>query len=475
MAGGRQIGGDLPAKCLGDSRPSSWSPRTAHLVGIGGAGMRSLASLLASAGWTISGSDDAPAAHQASWPSGVHLCRDALHLPEACQLLICSAAVPPDHPQRRAAAARGLETISYAECLGRLAAQRHTVAVAGTHGKSTTAALVTAVLAQAGWDPSAVIGADLVGGAPAGRRGRSGWLVAEACEYRGNFLALAPQTAVVLGIEPDHFDCFADLPSLGRAFAQFMCQVPRDGLLLVRAECATTRSAALGAVARVIDFAVAAPAQWRAEILDSMAGRYRFRVRFRGHRVGDFSSRLLGRHQVLAGLAAVALAAELGVSTPDIRAALEAFPGLARRLEAVPGPAGIAWIEDYAHHPTAVRAGLAAVREAYPGRRVACVFQPHQATRTAALLDEFAQSLQNAEVVAIAGIWRAREGKPLAGEVTATDLAQRTAGGGVATLAADSTAELACQVYEWLALGDVVVLMGAGDMRELRDGVFQRF
>jgi UDP-N-acetylmuramate--alanine ligase len=338
------------------------------------------------------------------------------------------------------------------------------VAIAGTHGKSTTTAMVGEILIAAGLDPTVLCGAADLEGKSGGRLGRGRWLLAEACEYRANFRHLEPQIATILGIEPDHFDCFASPRELEAAFAEFAAAVPPDGLVLAREDCAATRRAIEQIECASETFGFGAAAVWRATELRERRGLYSMTIRCRGRLVCNVKLRVGGRHNVLNSLAAAAVAKHCGATATAIRAGLERFAGLKRRLERIGEHNDIAILDDYAHHPTEVAASLAALRQLYPGRPVVCVFQPHQVSRTRHLLNEFARSLQNADRIVLAEIFRAREEQEPAGDVTSGALAQQIAALGTEVLPLASLVEIHDHLKQSLRPLDVVVTMGAGDI-----------
>lgn len=445
----------------------------AHLIGIGGAGMRSLADVLDAAGWEISGSDE-NAASLVGLPFDVHQGHDADTVDDALDLVVYSDAVPSDNPEIVRAQALGVETLNYAQMLGRLMESRIGAAVAGTHGKSTTTAMAGEILVSAGFDPTVICGATPIVGNSGGRHGRGRWMLAEACEYRANFRHLAPQIAVILGIEPDHFDCFATPAELAAAFAGFAAQVPEDGLVLARADCPTTLRATSALRCTSETFGLAPGATWQATELRERHGFYSFQVRRRERLVTEIKLHVPGRHNVLNALAAAALASHCGATGTAIRAGLERFAGLRRRLQLLGEVRHIAILDDYAHHPTEVTATLATVRQMYPQRRVWCVFQPHQASRTYYLLDEFAESLQNADKIILTEIVRARESGAQQNSVTAADLARRARALGADVTQLASSAEIHDHLRTSLRPGDVLVTMGAGDIGTVAHELGQR-
>lgn len=435
----------------------------AHLVGIAGAGMSSLAEVLDAAGWEISGSD-LNAQFAASSRFQVHALHDAGHVDDELDLLVYSDAVPEDNPEVVRARALGVSVLNYPQMLGRLMESQRGAAIAGTHGKSTTTAMAGEILSTAGFDPTVVCGARSIVGNSTGRFGRGRWMLAEACEYRDNFRRLNPQLAVILGIEPDHFDCFATPAELEAAFARFAARVPDDGLVLARADCAATARAIANLRCATESFGFAPSAAWHATELRERQGFYTFQVRYGERMVCEVKLHVPGRHNVLNALAAAALASHCGASASAIRGGLERFAGLRRRLQLLGEVRQVAILDDYAHHPTEVVATLATIRQMYPERRLWCVFQPHQASRTRYLLDEFAASLQNADKIIVGEIVRARETAEPTGEVTAADLAARVVEHGGDALQLASVAEIHDHLRQSLRPGDVVVTMGAGDI-----------
>ncbi|HUT09412.1 MAG TPA: UDP-N-acetylmuramate--L-alanine ligase [Thermoguttaceae bacterium] len=467
------IGGQAPSDELRDESLSACrETRRAHLVGIAGSGMRALAEVLLGRGWLLSGSDleVQRVAHLAT--DRLWLCRGhaAEHLAQDTDLVVYSDAVPADNPELRRAAELGLPAVSYFQMLGRLMSERRGLAVAGAHGKSTATAMAAEVLVRAGLDPTVLCGATPLGHCSGGRAGNGPLMLVEACEYRANFLHLRPKHAVILGIEPDHFDCYDSAEALEDAFAQFAQSVPSDGLLLARYDCPATQRVIGGLACRVETFGIDRRADWSAQGLIARSGCYTFDVARRGRRFCGVNLHVPGRHNVLNALAAAALASENGVAADRIAEALGQFRGLHRRLEILGTFGGVLLLDDYAHHPTEVAASLTTVRQLAPGRRVWCVFQPHQVSRTEHLLGELAASLQNADRVLVAEIFRAREGPPRPGEVTAADLARAVRRGGVEVPECHTLEEIARLLKTRLVPGDVLVTMGAGDVWKVCDG-----
>ncbi len=467
--------------------------------------MQALARLLLAQGWRLSGSDTAATVPRwfASMGLVVHQSHAASNLPADCDLLVYSDAVPADNVERQAAQRRSLPQLSYAELLGQLMAEREGIAIAGTHGKSTTTALVACVLEAAGVDPTVVVGAAGLDGWPYAKAGNGPHFLAEACEYRANFLKLSPRVAAVLSVEPDHFDCYPTTSALEAAFSEFIERLPLDGTLITSADCSTARRLAARARCPVETFGLAASADWQANNLQHVpsqnvgdlrllnepgqrsasqqnAGCYRFELSYRGRILGVAALRVPGRHQVANALAAAAVATAIGATTAigiseaAIIEGLGRFSGLQRRLQMLGEAAGLTFLDDYAHHPTEIAATLATVREMYPTRRIWALFEPHQASRTTRLLAEFAQSLTAADFVAVADIYRARERGPVAGEATAEDLARETASLGVDVLPERRLTDILEALRAAARPGDIVVALGAGDIGNVVHGFVDR-
>ena len=468
-------------------------PRNVHLIGIAGNGMRALADVLLGWGWSASGSDlNCSAVNYLTKKVKLFEGHSAKNIPLETKLAVHSDAIPPDNPELLRAAERGIPTLSYFQMLGRLGAERNLTAIAGTHGKSTVTAMTAHLMVRSGLDPTVVCGAAPLGTTSGGRAGHGEYMLAEACEFRRNFLNLQPHRAAILNIEPDHFDCYPSLDELEAAFGRFAASLPNDGMLLARHDCPSTRRAAARARCRIETFGFSPDADWSATDIkprplvahpddattcESPAhpvgatngrGIMEFEIRRFGRRFCEARLHIPGRHNVLNALAAAALAHNSGVSADQIAAGLSDFAGLHRRMELLGERRGVAMIDDYAHHPTEVRAALAAAREMFPDRRLWCVFQPHQASRTARLLDELAESLQNADKLLVADIFRAREGDARPGDVSADDLARKAAEAGVEVLPDRSDREITEALETHLAPGDVLIILGAGETGNLR-------
>ena len=491
---------------LFDSR----GPSSAHLIGVCGAGMKALAELLDGLGCRLSGSDLALAtvAIEGLVRRGLtfHQGHSAEHVTSDVECVVYSPAIPAENVERVEAARRGVPQWSYSQMVGRLMQTRTGVCIAGTHGKSTTTAMAGWVLSHAGREPSVLVGAELGGGrrdvpreepltqtlSPQGRgegtraepqltalarTHRSGWagsgelFVVESCEFERSFLDFSPRYAAILSVEPDHFDCFADLPSLTKAFGEFARRVASGGVLLVRGDCEAAVECAREATARVVTFGIGSGCEWQADTIRHGPEGVRFRVVCRDEAWGEVELKLHGDHNVLNALAAAALCAEIGLTAEEIAAGLRSFPGIRRRFEVVGERDGITVISDYAHHPTAVVATLKTARDVFGSRRIWCAFQPHQVSRTLALMDDFAASFVDADEVLIAPVFAARERVIHEPVLASQELVRRINSRGVSAQFVESLDRIKATLDHAARPGDVLILMGAGDIDRAFDVV----
>jgi len=458
--------------------PTMPPPQRAHLVGVCGTGMHGLARLLWDWGWTLSGSDLQPATVvvESLVQAGLkfHCGHAAEQLPVDADLLIYSPAIPADNPERRAAAERGLPQLSYTQMLGRLMQHRSGVCIAGTHGKSTTTAMAASILSGADWHASAIFGAELCDSGLSSWAGTGDLFVVESCEFQRGFWDFAPQHAAILSVEADHFDCFATQDDLLDAFRGFAERVSPDGVLMVRHEDAGAVEASRAASAEVLTFGWTEDADWWAgDVRRSPLGT-RFRLFRRGQFVTELQLPVPGRHNVLNALAASALAFEIGVPAATIRGRLQEFPGIRRRFERIGSFRGVTLVDDYAHHPTAVEATLQTARDMYGHRRLVCAFQPHQVSRTQALLSDFARSFRLADRVLVAPVFAARERVRDEPIELSRRLAREIAGQGPSAEFSASLDQLVHVLEDDLRPGDVLITLGAGDIDRVHHAFTRR-
>lgn len=439
-----------------DSRP-------VHFMGIAGAGMSALAELCVRRGAAVTGCDSGGAAPDlARLGVAVHHGHSPAHL-EGHRALVVSSAVPREHAEVKRARDLGMPVVRRAEALAEATAGGdRLVAIAGTHGKSTTTAMATYALKAAGVDATGVVGARIREWNGNLSPGADRVFVVEADEYDRSFLALDPQVAVVTSIEADHLDIYRDLDDIRAAFARFSS---RARWLVI---CADDRWANLlpsPPTAEVLRYGIDGnDARLVARDLRATGGGgMDFTVVYDGKPAGSVELRVPGRHNVLNALAAIAVGiGAWGARVEDLARGLAQFRGVERRFERVGDAAGVTVVDDYAHHPTEIRATLAAAGAAFPGRRIVAAFQPHLFTRTRDLAAEFAEALAGASAVWLADIYPARE-QPLPG-VTSELIASPMVAAGRGPAWKGSVNDLAGALAPKLLAGDVVITMGAGDI-----------
>jgi UDP-N-acetylmuramate--alanine ligase len=453
---------------LGVSELTLAQAQRVHLVGIGGSGMSALASLMLQMGKQVSGSDVAasPTIAELQRAGAVFFIGHSADNVGTADYVVRSSAIAADNAEAIEAGRRGVPSKKLAEAVGELMHDRGAVAVAGTHGKTTTTALIAWLLDQGGADPLALIGADTPA-FPHGARLGDGPMVIEADEYDRRFLNYWPEMAVVTSIEADHLDYYRDLSEIRQAFAELVDRLPAHGRMVVCADdpCA----ASLESPARRESYGFADDADWRIDDYAAAPGRgARFTLRT-GGRPWQVNSPLVGEHNARNVAAALATTEYYGVGLRAALAALESFQGPRRRFESKGHPRGIWVVDDYGHHPTEVAAVLRAGSTAVE-RDVWVVFQPHTTNRTAALLDQFATSFGDARHALILPIFRPSGRETAAREVTSADLVERVrqaAHPDVRLLESFDEAEAA--VVSGAQAGDLVITMGAGDVTQLSD------
>lgn len=455
-----------------------YAGRRVHLVGIGGCGMRGAALMLLRRGAVVTGSDakrsDATE-RLAKAGVDVRIEQRRENLPEGTDLVVYSAAIKPDNPEIVEARRRGYETIKYADLLGRLMQGREGLAIAGTHGKSTTTAMTAFVLQRAGKDPSFVVGAlvEQLGGSGSGV-GDGPHFVVEACEFDRSFLHLAPKYAAILNIEEDHLDYYRDLDEIVEAFGRFASLPPADGVLVVNGESRPALVAARGARAAVETFGFDPGVTWQATRLRSERGCFRFEIARQGRTCGETRLSIAGRHHVANALAATALCWHCGVPVEVTCRVLPEFRGAQRRLTLRGCVEGITVLDDYAHHPTEIQATLKAARECYEPKRLWVVFQPHQHSRTRFLLADFARSFGPADVVLVPDIYFVRDSEAERERITARDLVERIRLNGGEARYEPSFDRIVDDLVDSVRPGEVVITMGAGDVWQVADRLVAR-
>jgi UDP-N-acetylmuramate--alanine ligase len=449
--------------------------RPVHFVGIGGAGMCALAELLLRSGGRVSGCDvkDSNAlADLARLGADVHVGHDAAHVKDVSALVITSA-MPADHPELAAARAAGTPVLKRAEALGAWVSSGKVVAIAGTHGKTTTTAMTTEVLARAGLDPTGLVGGRVAGWQGNLRFGGGSLFVVEADEYDRSFHTLTPDVAIVTNVEADHLDVYGDYEGVRDAFVEFLSRLRPNGRVLVCADdhgassllpplgrAGYTYGTAAGSMLRATDVTVG-PQITRCTVVEE------------GRRVGALVLPKGGRHSLLNALGASGAARALDVRWSTILDALADFTGVARRFERLGEGSGVSVVDDYAHHPTEIRVTLETARAVFEGARVVAAFQPHLYSRTRDFTAAFGEALAIADVVWVTDVFPAREA-PIPG-VTGASVAEAAerAGAGEVHYHAD-LATLPDALAHALRPGDVLITLGAGSIETVGQDLLER-
>jgi len=382
-----------------------------HFVGIGGIGMSGIAEVLVNLGYQVSGSDlrESPVTQRlAGLGVQVAIGHDAKCI-ENAQVVVISSAVKGDNPEVVAARAAKIPVIPRGEMLAELMRMKYGIAIAGSHGKTTTTSMVAQVLSQGGIDPTIVIGGKLGAIGSNAKLGKGPFLVAEADESDGSFLLLSPTIGVITNVDREHLDHYKDLGEIMDAFATFGNKVPFYGSVFVCMDDPNVAALRPRLKRQVRTYGTNPQVDIRALDLRMEGWRSRFRVRAFGEDLGEFTIGVPGHHMVLNALATIGVALELGVEREVIRASLASFTGADRRFQKRGERDGVLVIDDYGHHPTEIAATLAAARDGFPERRIVVAFQPHRYSRTQALLEEFGRAFFNADVVLVSDIYAASE------------------------------------------------------------------
>ncbi|MSV31173.1 MAG: UDP-N-acetylmuramate--L-alanine ligase [Bryobacterales bacterium] len=452
-----------------------YKPQRLHFTGIGGIGMSGIAEILLNMGYTISGSDvklTAVTERLGTLGATVHEGHSALHVAGAKALVVTSA-VNESNPELMEARRLGIPVIPRGELLAELMRLKYGIAIAGSHGKTSTTSMTATMLAYAGLDPTVVVGGRVstLGGSNA-RMGKSDFLVVESDESDGSFLKLAPIIAVVTNIDREHLDHYHSIEEIRRAFTEFVNKVPFYGCAILCLDDENVQQVLPAVKRRTVTYGVSAQADLHISGIQVGHMSSEFRLRFRGEDLGVFELKVPGMHNVLNATAAAAVAHELEVPHEKIRAGLAECRGVERRFQLRGEAAGVTIIDDYGHHPTEIRATLAAARLCR-FQRVHVIFQPHRYTRTQHLMDDFARSFHQADTVSLLDIYAASEA-PIAG-VSSAALTERLRAFGHREAHLAGTIDKAVEMVAAAARpGDAVVTLGAGNVWQAGDKLLSR-
>ncbi len=455
-------------------------PIRVHFIGIGGVSMSALAELLASRGFTVSGSDrnaSDTTKHLESLGITVYLGNNASNIKGDEQLVVYTAAVHPDNEELKAAADAGITAIPRAELLGRImAGYDDAVNIAGTHGKTTVTSMLAGIELAAGFDPTVLVGGDFPGIGGNLRIGKTGHFVAEACEYTNSFLSFNPVHEIIMNIEEDHLDFFKDINDIRNSFRKFAELIPEGGILLINKAIPEVSELTDGLKAKVITFGLEdeceAPDYTARNISYDGLGRASFTLfdAKNSRKVTDICLSVCGRHNLLDALAAASMADALGAAPAAIASALSGFTGAKRRFEYKGTYMNVPVFDDYSHHPSEIEAALNTAKK-YGTHRVVVVFQPHTYTRTRALLPDFAKALSLADSIVLAPIYAAREKDP--GDISSDSIAALLTGSGKEVYSFKTFDEIKDHLSKNTFPNDLLITMGAGNIVDLSNSLVQ--
>ena len=437
-----------------------------HFVGIGGIGMSGIAEILLDQGFTVTGSDRAASENtdrMKELGAGVFIGHEAKNVSPDVDALVYSSAVAPDNPELQEAQRRKMPVIRRAEMLAEVMRLKYGIGIAGTHGKTTTTSMVGLILIEGGVDPTVIVGGRLRGLAGSNARlGKGQFIVVEADEFDRSFLSITPTIAVLTTLETDHLDCYRDLEDIKSAFIQFASKVPFYGFVVLCLDEPALQDIMPKLKKKIITYGLNGQADLQAVDITHRQNVTRFVVLYGGKELGDVELQIPGKHNVQNALAAIAVGLEVGIPFAKVKAGIEKFTGVFRRWELKAEVGGVTVIDDYAHHPTEIRATLAGAKAGWR-RRVICVFQPHLYSRTRDFYDEFGRAFFNADVLVLTDVYPARE-EPIqgvSGELIVN--AAREFGHKNVTYVPDKK-DIPAYLLKIKRPGDIIITMGAGDI-----------
>jgi UDP-N-acetylmuramate--alanine ligase len=451
-----------------------------HFVGIGGIGMSGIAEVLLNLGYKVSGSDlkSSAVTQRLAFLGATTFEGHTAENLQGAEVVVTSSAIAAENPEVAEARKLHIPVIQRAEMLAELMRLKYGIAIAGMHGKTTTTSMVAAVLAAGGLDPTVVVGGRVDAMGSNARLGKSQYLVAEADESDRSFLKLSPILSVVTNIDHEHMDCYRNMRDIKQTFLDFMDRVPFYGMIVACNDDPILRKLLPEVQRRVLTYGTRRGSDFLIKLgqIEQQCGEHRplshFRVSYRGKHVGDFTLHVPGTHNILNATAAIAVGVGLDLPVESIRAALEGFRGVDRRFQLRGKVAGVSVIDDYGHHPTEIRATLAAAKQCV-FRKIHVIFQPHRYTRTKALMDEFARAFHDADTLCVLDIYAASE-KPIEG-VSGEELGLRIREAtGQNVRYVRSFAEVAEMASGEAADGDMILTLGAGSISQLGPMILEK-
>ena len=437
-----------------------------HFIGIGGSGMSGLASILLDLGYKISGSDIATSkiTKRLADKGAIIFKGHNENNVEGVNLVVISSAISESNSEIRGAIDRKITIIKRAEMLARLMNNKYGIAVAGTHGKSTTASMISLLLEKSGFDPTVVVGGELNNFKNNAKLGKGNYIVVEADESDGSFLELNPRMAVVTNIEDDHLDHYGNMENILKEFKKFIDKVPDNGRVILCKDCDNVKGLAKQCERNYVSYGIFTEADLVAKDIELDKLNSKSKIYWQGEKIGELYLKVAGYHNILNALAAIAVARELGISFMEITKILETFQGVHRRMEIVANLNDkILILDDYAHHPTEIKATLSALRTSWQDRRIIAVFQPHRYSRTKLLAEKFGKAFFDADCVVINDIYSANE-PPISGISGETIFKEVKKSNHRQIKYLPSKDDILSYLSEIVQSGDIIITMGAGDI-----------
>jgi UDP-N-acetylmuramate--alanine ligase len=451
-------------------------PVHVHFIGIGGISMSGLAEILLDAGFTVSGSDARESGlteHLSQ--KGIHICygQSADNITDGIGLVVYTAAIHDDNPELLCAVAKQIPTLTRAELLGQIMDNyRESIAVSGTHGKTTTTSMISQILLAAQADPTITVGGMLEALGGNLRVGKSDTFLTEACEYTNSFLNFRPKYSIILNIEAEHLDFFKDLADIRHSFRLFAANTKPDGTLIINGAIENNREITEGLSCSILTFGLTDDCDFHAsDISYDETGCAQFTVISRENVLGRIQLHVPGIHNVTNALSAIACCIQAGIPFDRIQAGLSDFHGADRRFQYKGKMGGVTIIDDYAHHPTEIRATLTAAAN-YPHDRLVVVFQPHTYSRTKAFLNDFAEVLSLADIVVLADIYAAREKNTF--EISSKDILRKLQERGTECYYFPTFDEIETFLLKKCMNGDLLITMGAGNVVEIGESLLRK-
>jgi len=437
-----------------------------HFIGVGGAGMSGLASILLDLGHKISGSDilTSKITKRLADKGATIFTGHNKDNVEGADLIVVSSAIPESNSEIRCARDRKVTIIKRAEMLARLMENKCGIAIAGTHGKSTTASMISLLLEKSGFDPTVVVGGELNNFKNNAKLGKGHHIVVEADESDGSFLELNPHIAIVTNIEDDHLDHYENMANILKDFGKFIEKVPDNGQIILCRDCDNVKKLIKQYSRRYVSYGIFSQADIMAKDIELNNLNSKSKIFRQGEKIGELYLKVAGYHNILNALAATAVALELGINFSEIAKILDTFQGVHRRMEIVASTDNnILIIDDYAHHPTEIKATLSSLKSSWQNRRIVAVFQPHRYSRTKLLAKKFGQAFFDADCVIINDIYSANESpiSGISGETIFKEI-KKTHHRQIKYLPFKD--DILIYLYEMIKPGDIIITMGAGDI-----------